>query len=262
MNPSLALDACAALVEKSDPDRFLATMAAPLTARQRLWPLYAYNIQIARAPYASPEPLVAEMRLQWWVDLVDGITDGTPGPKGEVGDALTDLLEKAPIPPGLLVGMAEARRWEIGRAPFADRAGFDDFLDATAGNLMWAAGLALGAPAAAEPVIRDFAWGAGLAQWLIAVPDLVARGRHPLLDDRPEVVGDLAEEGLARIRRARSYRHFVPRAAVPALWTGWRARAVLKQAAQEPARVAAGTLVTSDFTGKFALILRAATGYW
>ena len=31
-------DACAALVEKSDPDRFAATMAAPPGARVRLWP--------------------------------------------------------------------------------------------------------------------------------------------------------------------------------------------------------------------------------
>lgn len=258
----MSLNACAARVERSDRTRFLATMAAPVAARARLWPLYAYNIEIARAAYASPEPLVAEMRLQWWVDLAEGLAGGTPGPKGEIGDALTDLLEQTPLPPGLLVGMAEARRWETGRAPFADRAHFDDFIDSTAGNLMWAAGLALGAPAAAEPVIRDFAWGAGLAEWLIAVPHLVARGRRPLPDDRPQAVGDLAEEGLARIRRARSYRHFVPRTAIPALWTGWRARAVLKQAAQEPVRVTAGTLGVSDFIGKSALILRAATGYW
>ncbi len=258
----MSLNACAALVERSDRTRFLATMAAPLADRARLWPLYAYNVEIARAPYASPEPLVAEMRLQWWVDLVEGSAHASRSPKGEIGDAVTDLLEKAPIPPGLLVGMADARRWEVGREPFADRAHFDDFIDATAGNLMWAAGLALGAPTAAEPVIRDFAWGAGLAQWLIAVPELLARGRCPLPDDRPQAVGDLAEEGLARIRRARSYRHFVPRAAIPALWTGWRARAVLKQAAQEPVRVAAGTLGTAEFTGKSALILRAATGYW
>ena len=255
-------DPCAALVEKSDPDRFLATMAAPPAARARLWPLYAYNIEIARAAYASPEPLVTEMRLQWWIDLTEGIGQGARGPKGDIGAALFAVLQSAPIPPGLLSGMAEARRWEVWREPFADRAHFDDFIDATAGNLMWAASLALGAPAGAEPVIRDFAWGAGLAQWLIAVPELAARGRRPLVDGRPEAVADLARDGLARITRARSRRHLVPRAAIPALWTGWQARRLLKQAAKDPALVTQGALGPSEFNRGSGLILRAATGYW
>ena len=256
----MTLRACAVLVESADPYRFMATMAAPPATRARLWPLYAYNIEIARAPYASPEPLVAEMRLQWWVDLIEGI--GAPGAKGDIGMALADLLQSAPVPPGLLSGMAEARRWEVWREPFADRAHFDDFIDATAGNLMWAACLALGAPVNAEAVVRDFAWGTGLASWLAAVPDLEARGRRPLVDGGVAAVADLAREGSARIARARRSRHLVPRSAIPALWTGWQARALLKQAAKTPARVAEGTLATTDFTQKATLILRAATGYW
>lgn len=255
-------DPCAALVERSDPDRFLATMAAPPSARLRLWPLYAYNIEIARAPYASSEPLVAEMRLQWWIDLIEGIGQGARSPKGDIGEALSALLQSTPIPPGLLSGMAEARRWEVWREPFADRAHFDDFIDATAGNLMWAACLALGAPTHAEAVVRDFAWGAGLASWLAAVPELAARGRRPLVDGGAAAVADLARDGLARIARARQSRHLVPRSAIPALWAGWQTRALLKQAAKTPARVVEGTLATADFAKKTTLILRAATGYW
>ncbi len=50
---------CAERVEKGDPDRFAATMAAPPAARARLWPLYAVNLEIARAPWASSEPATA-----------------------------------------------------------------------------------------------------------------------------------------------------------------------------------------------------------
>lgn len=256
----MTLIACAELVESADPNRFMATMAAPPAARARLWPLYAYNIEIARAPYASAEPLVAEMRLQYWVDLIDGT--GAPAATGDIGAAVVGLLHSAAIPSGLLSGMAEARRWEVWRDAFADRAHFDDFIDVTAGNLMWAACLALGAPVSAEAVVRDFAWGAGLASWLAAVPDLAARGRHPLVDDGVNAVADLAGEGLARIAQARRLRHLVPRSAIPALWTGWQARAWLQKAAQNPARVAEGKLKTSDFVRKSTLILRASTGYW
>ncbi|MFM2355945.1 MAG: hypothetical protein RLZZ528_1681, partial [Pseudomonadota bacterium] len=60
---SSGLTACAAMVEASDPDRFAATMATPAPLRARLWPLYAYNLELARAAWASPEPLVCQMRL-------------------------------------------------------------------------------------------------------------------------------------------------------------------------------------------------------
>ncbi len=67
----MSLAACAALVERGDPDRFLAVMAAPAWARARLFPLYAFNLEVARAPWVTEEPMIAEMRLQWWRDVVE-----------------------------------------------------------------------------------------------------------------------------------------------------------------------------------------------
>ena len=60
----MSLQACAELVERGDPDRFLATMAAPVALRATLFPLYAFNVEIARAPWVTQEPMIAEMRLQ------------------------------------------------------------------------------------------------------------------------------------------------------------------------------------------------------
>ena len=84
--------ACAPLVEAGDPDRFLTVMAAPMPLRPRLWPLYAYNLEIARAPWASSEPMVAEMRLQWWIDTVEAMGRGTLRPGHEVTDGLAPLI--------------------------------------------------------------------------------------------------------------------------------------------------------------------------
>ena len=66
----MTLAACAAMVARGDPDRFLAVMAAPVTVRARLLPLYAFNLEVARAPWVTDEALIAEMRLQWWRDVV------------------------------------------------------------------------------------------------------------------------------------------------------------------------------------------------
>ena len=254
----MSLVACADLVAAGDPDRFAATMAAPVAARSVLWPLYAANLEIARAPWASAEPVVAEMRLQWWINTIGEIAGGAARPGHPVTEALAPMLVADPGLADLLAAVAEARRWDCWRDPFADSDHFDAYIDATAGNLMWAAARALGAPAGAEPAIRDFAWGAGLAAYFRAVPELEARGRVPLVDGRAAALGRLAAEGRARIRRGRAV--VLPRSARPALWTGASAARLLALAEREPGRIAEGTLHLSDFARKWALLSRAITG--
>ncbi|MFC7705092.1 squalene/phytoene synthase family protein [Plastorhodobacter daqingensis] len=256
------LAALAQLVERGDPDRFLALMAAPPAARAPLLPLYAFNLEVARAAWASSEPMIAEMRLQFWQDTIEAIGAGTTPRGAEVIGPLAAVIRAHDLPLPLFAALIEARRWDIYRAPFADAAAFEAHLQATAGNLMWLAALALGAPGAAEPVVRDFAQGAGLANWLMAVPALEARGRIPLVDGRPGAVAALARSGLGRIRAARARRADLPRRAAPALLPGWQAGALLAQAARDPRRVADGGLAQSEFARRGSLLLRATTGRW
>ncbi|WP_343078768.1 phytoene/squalene synthase family protein [Ostreiculturibacter nitratireducens] len=255
----MSLAACAALVERADPDRFLATMAAPPEARARLWPLYAFNIEISRAPWTSTEPMIGEMRLQWWADTVAGIGEGAKHPAHDVAGPLAELVSGTGIPASLLETMTEARRSDLETEPFTDLAAFSDYLDRTSGNLMWAAALALDAPPEAEAAVRDFAWAAGLAAYLRAVPELAARGRRPLPDAD---LAELARSGLTRIAAARASGRLVPATAVPALLPGWQARWVLSRVAAEASRVEEGRLSRSEFGRRASLLLRAVTGRW
>ena len=254
----MTIQACAELVAAGDPDRFAATMASPAAVRDRLWPLYAFNLEIARAPWASREAMIAEMRLQWWIDAIGSLAEGTDRRDHPVIAALAPQLAADPGLGLLLGGIAEARRWDCWSEPFADRATFDAYLDATSGNLVWAAARAVGAPEDREPAIRDFAWGAGLAAYLCAAAELEARGRIPFVDGRPESLRALAAEGRARLERARAAA--IPRQFCPALWPGATAAAVLARAERDPARIATGSLGLSEFAKKWALLSRALVG--
>ncbi len=258
MMPDDALIACAALVEKGDPDRFAATMAAPPDARLRLWPLYAYNLELARAAWVSPEPMVCLMRLQWWADTVAGMGQGAPRKAHEVAGPLHDLVQETGLPVALLAGMAQARDWDTGTDPFPDAGALRTYLDATAGNLMWAAALALGAPTAAEPAVRDVAHAQGLAAWFCAAATLTDRGRSPLPDPSPAGIAHLAGTALTRLDRAG--RASLPKSARPALFPAWQANRLLTQAGREPGRVAAGRLGLSEFARRAGLVRMALTG--
>ena len=254
----MSLDACAQIVERGDPDRFAACMAAPVVARAVLFPLYALNVEVARAPWVAKEPMIAEMRLQWWRDAVEDLGRGVVrahevmGPLAAIRGQPLEVMDR----------MIAARRWDIYKDPFADRAAFDTYLDDTGAGLMWLSALALGAPAAAEPAVRGVGWAMGLAAFLRAIPELEARGRVPLLDGRPSAVADLARDGLAQLTQARSLRGTVPQSVVPALIAAWQTAPLLRQVMAEPERVIDGALQVSEFKRRGGLLWMGLTGRW
>jgi phytoene/squalene synthetase len=256
----MSLQACAEMLRRGDPDRFLATMATPPDVRGVLFPLYAFNLEVARAPWVTEEPMIAEMRLQFWRDVVEGIAAGQPPRAHEVAHPLADVVGPADAP--LLDALIAARRWDIYSDAFEDQAHFDRYIDATSGHLTWVAARALGADDTAEPVVRAHARAAGLAAFLRAIPALEAKGRVPLIDGTPQGVRDLADRGLAALAEARAGRAAVSRRAGQALYAGWRSAATLHAARDVPERVIDGKLDESEFARRARLIWVSATGRW
>ena len=252
--PTMTIQACAALVERADPDRFAATMAAPPQARSKLWPLYAFNIEVARAPWVTQQPLIAEMRLQFWRDT---LTAANPRAH-DVAGPLHALTTQTPNLAALLDKIIEARRHDITREPFASISAFDAYIEDTSATLMWAAALTLGAQPQSETAFRALGWAAGLATYLRAVPELTARGLQPLISPDPDAICTLAAEGLNHLSIARAQRRLMG-PAFPAALTGWQADGLLRQATKNPLRVAEGTLALSDFGKRGGLMVMALT---
>ena len=251
----MTLQACAEMLRRGDPDRLLAAMAAPPAARAVLFAIYAMNLEVARAPWMTREPMIAEMRLQWWRDVLAEIASGGTVRRHEVSEPLAQVLDAEGA--RLLDTLIEARRLDIARDPFADDAALDSYIADTSGTLMWVAARALGADTG-EAALRDLGWASGLANWLRAIPDLESRGHRPLPDGRADAVGELAARGLARLKRARAAG--VPRVAQPATLAAWQAGAILSRARRDPARVAAGRLEPSPFARRATLILATLRG--
>lgn len=247
--------ACAALVERGDPDRFLAAMSAPLQARAVLFPLYAFNLEVARAPWVTEEAMIAEMRLQWWRDAVDEIGSGKPARAHEVAGPLADVIRSRTLPIDLFDEAIAARRWDIYKDPFEDDAHFAAYLDQTGAHLMWLAAKALGAASDLEEPVRMVGRASALASWFQAIPKLEERGRKPLVDGRPAAIRAMAEDALNTLRTAE---RAVFGAAAPAVRAGWLAPPILKQVVANPLRVAAGELGVSEFRRRTSLMIRVA----
>ncbi|MEM7719594.1 MAG: squalene/phytoene synthase family protein [Pseudomonadota bacterium] len=249
----MSLQACADIVAKGDPDRFRAALAAPVEARKVLFPLYAFNVEVARAPWVGSEPMIGEMRLQWWRDALEEIADGKQVRKHEVTVPLAAILDLQAA--NLLDQGVAARRWDLYNEPFEDDRHLQRYLEHTGGQLMWVAARALGAPPDTEDLIRQYATAAALARFLMAVPELEARGRIPLLDGTANGIRALAIEALDRMPRTHTLRRVLPKPARGALLEAWQAAAILEQAHRSPQRVASGTLGLSEFRKRLSLLL-------
>ncbi len=253
------LSACADLIRQADPDRFMATMAAPVAARRVLFPIYAFNVEVSRAPWVTAEPMIAEMRLQWWRDALDEIRQHKTVRRHQVVTPLADVLDAKGAE--LLEALVAARRWDIYRDPFEDAGHFDRYLTQTSAHLLLAADRALGG-GGDEEAIRDAGHAMGIANWLRAIPALQGAGRVPLLDGTLQGVRALAEDGLARLARARAARAGLRKEARPILLVGWQTGPILRRAASDPAAVAEGRLELSPIHSRLSLMCRAATGRW
>ncbi len=256
----MTAEACADLVERGDPDRWRAAMLAPPARRPGLMALYAFNLEIARAPWVASESMLAEIRLRWWTDAIAEICADAPLRRHEVVAPLAEAIRAGALPEALFQETIAARLVDAEARPHPDRAALETYLDRTAGHLAWLAALHLDAPPAAEPAVRRFARASGTAAFLRALPELSARGREALPPDAS--IDTLAAAALADLEAARAARATVPRAVAPVLLSGWLAETRLRRAAADPEGVWSGALEVSEFRARAELIRRAATGRW
>lgn len=244
------INACAAIVEKGDPERFAAAMASPVAARAVLFPLYAFNVEVTRAPWVTQEAMIAEMRLQWWRDALEEIGKGGPVRRHEVVTPLSQILD--PESAAVLDRLVAARRWDIYKDAFEDEAHLDSYLRDTAAGLMWVAARTLDSQAGAQDMIYDLGYATGLARFLQAVPALEDAGRVPLVDGRPAAVAGRARDALSHCSR-KALRRAMPGAARAAITEAYATKDILHQVVRDPGAVATGALGVSPVRRSFRL---------
>src|SRR5919198_1428234 len=153
---------CAQQLRRLDHDRYLTTLFAPAAARERLIALYAFNTEVARVGETVSEPLIGQMRLQWWRDAIAEAAAGAPR-KHPVVAGLVDVLAAGAVP-GDFEPLLVARERDLDDAPPATLAALEEYADATSATLVRIAARLLGA---ADDATRDAARHVGIAWALV-----------------------------------------------------------------------------------------------
>jgi 15-cis-phytoene synthase len=184
-------------------DRYLSALLAPRAARDDLIALAAFAGEIARVPVVTHEPLMGEIRLQWWRDAL-GVLERGEKTGHPVADALGAAWMRHRLPKGLLEGTIDACTIGLYPEPIKDDLALWSFLAKTEGA-MFALGLRVlgrsdeSAETAAEAAGRAY----GLARVLLELPALWARGRTLLPESRLQAAGLSAADVMAGAVAAR-----------------------------------------------------------
>ncbi len=161
-----------------EPDRLAAALLGPDPQRAALLALAAFSSELRRIPATVREPMMGEIRLQWWRDTITaGAATGNP-----VADALIEAIRTHNLPPAFLIAMTEARAFDLYDDPMPDRASLEGYLMRTEGALFELGMRVMGGSpdAGAVALCTLAAQSYGLIRLLADLPTWLQRGRSPL----------------------------------------------------------------------------------
>lgn len=191
LNASFA--ACVDCVRRHDPDRYFSLLLAPKPSRLLLTALYAFYYETARVGETVREPMMGEIRLQWWRETVEAARAGNPRAHS-VAVALAALLERHDLPQRLFDTLIDARRFDVSRETFSRIGTMEEYGAATAGSLIQLAVRVLGGGERRDEQAREAGMAMALCGILRAIPHHAARGKVFLPMDLLNTVNLTPEE--------------------------------------------------------------------
>ena len=125
----------ATLVRRHDHDRYLTILFAPADRRPGLFALAAFNHELAKTREVVSEPMLGEIRLQWWHEAIGECFEGRPR-RHEVVEPLAEAIRAHGLTRDRFNRMIDARRFDLGETAPADLAALERYCADTAGEVI------------------------------------------------------------------------------------------------------------------------------
>ena len=157
----------------------LTCLFAPADRREALFALYAFNIELARIREIVTEPMMGQIRLQWWreaiADLYRGLVRGHQVLQA-MAVAIPDTIDQE-----LLQEMIDAREMDLQEEPPVSDIAVKQYARNSGGALMQAAAMLVGVkdPAALNAAL-DIGEAVTLIGLLRSIPYHAAQGKSYL----------------------------------------------------------------------------------
>lgn len=247
----------ASFLREADKDRYFASLLLQPGAREAVQALYAFSADVASIRDRAREPAAGEIRLQWWVDALQGEGHGNVR-QNPLADALLDTIAAYNLPAGTLLRLLAARRFDLYQDPMPDVASFEGYAGETVSVLYQLAAMVLnggeevetgdaaghlGVAHAAVGHLRAFGYNASTGRIFLPMSIFAANGvtDGEILAGRVSeglfaALGQVAELAAEHLDKAEAAIRGLPRALRPAFAPVAMLRGQLKRvaASQQP----------------------------
>ncbi len=170
-------DLCLEELRRHDNDRYLTVLFAPAKAREALAALYAFNLEIARTAEVVSEPMLGQLRLQWWRETIEGIYEGKIRAH-YVSEPLARAIEEGDLQRKAFECLIDGREKDLEGFTPQNLTELEDYLFETAVPLVESAGVIVDSTVGANAeTARAVATAYGLIGVVRSHPFHVRRGR-------------------------------------------------------------------------------------
>jgi len=147
----------------ADRDRYIADLLAPEPFRKHLFALHAFNAEVARVRDVVSDPMLGEIRLQWWRDaIVNGAGGGHP-----VATALNATIARFGLPKDAFQRLIDARLFDLYDDPMPSLNDLEGYAGDTSSSLIQLAAIVLAG--GQDPGTAEAAGHAGVAYALTGI---------------------------------------------------------------------------------------------
>lgn len=176
------------VVRTHDRNRYLAALFAPRDLVAPLLSLYAFNAELCRIGLSVSEPMLGEIRLQWWRDaLLYG--QGNEETGHPIADAFRRNMAQFQLPDHVIMGMIDAHGFDVSGGAMPDHHALNVYLGKSEGAVFQLAAAITGIRGPEVDAAATFAGRSyGFAEKLRMLPVDLKRGHMPL--PRSELLGN------------------------------------------------------------------------
>lgn len=152
-------------LKKADPDRYRGALMSNSQGREDLLILYAFHYELSKVPDVTSEPMLGQIRYEWWREAIDEIYSDKEVRRHEISTPLSDMLRRRDVPRFWIDRLIDGRARDLDPQPFANMDDAKDYARQTSGQLMQIAVKVLGGTPDEQVIRAGEAWGlTGLAR--------------------------------------------------------------------------------------------------
>jgi len=135
ISPEIA-DYCRSIVRESGIDAYLATLFLPADIRPYVYAFYAFDAEISHIRSLIKEPMMGEVRLQWWREIISGGRSGEAN-NNPVAAGLLAAINRFELPVMGFENYLNARVFDLYNDPMPDKGTLEGYAGETCSFLFF-----------------------------------------------------------------------------------------------------------------------------